>query len=212
MYTPKNFMVEDVGEVHALMRARSFAILLTHGADGLMATHLPTVLKVDAEKPLGRIECHLARPNPQWRSFTPDADALMIFQGPDAYIRPGWYPSKAEHAKVVPTWNYAVVHAYGRLEAVQDQTWLLAHVTELTRQQEAPFTEPWSTADAPDSFLAAMARGIVGLRFTITRLEGKAKMSQNREPRDRAGVARGLAERGQGDDREIAALVEKLNR
>jgi transcriptional regulator len=212
MYTPKNFMVEDVGEIHALMRARSFAILLTHGPDGLMATHLPTVLKVDAEKPLGRIECHLARPNPQWRSFSPDADALMIFQGPDAYIRPGWYPTKAEHAKVVPTWNYAVVHAYGRLEAVQDHTWLLAHVTELTRQQEAPFSQPWSTADAPDSFLAAMARGIVGLRFTITRLEGKAKMSQNREPRDRAGVVRGLAERGQGDDREIAGLVEKLNR
>ena len=205
-------MVEDVGEVHALMRARPFAILLTHGADGLMATHLPTVLKVDAEVPLGRIECHLARPNPQWRSFAPDADALMVFQGPDAYIRPGWYPSKAEHAKVVPTWNYAVVHAYGRLEVVEDQAWLLAHVTELTHQQEAPFTKPWSTADAPDSFLAAMARGIVGLRFTIARLEGKAKMSQNREPRDRAGVVRGLAERGQGEDRETAHLVEKLSR
>ena len=205
-------MVEDVGEVHALMRARPFAILLTHGADGLMATHLPTVLKVDPEVPLGRIECHLARPNPQWRNFAPDTDALMIFQGPDAYVRPGWYPSKAEHAKVVPTWNYAVVHAYGRLEVVEDQAWLLAHVTELTQQQEAPFTKPWSTADAPDCFLAAMARGIVGLRFTIARLEGKAKMSQNREPRDRAGVVRGLAERGLGEDRETAHLVEKLSR
>jgi transcriptional regulator len=212
MYTPKNFVVENVGEVHALMRARPFAILVTQGADGLMATHLPTVLKVDGKAPLGRIECHVARPNPHWRSFAPEADALMIFQGPEAYIRPGWYPSKAEHAKVVPTWNYAVAHAYGRLEVVQDQAWLLAHVSELTQQQEAPFAEPWSTGDAPESFLAAMARGIVGLTFTIARLEGKAKMSQNREPRDRAGAARGLTERGLGEDRETAALVEKLNR
>ena len=212
MYTPKDFKVEDMGEAHALMRAHPFAILVTNGADGLVATHLPTVLKVDAAAPLGRVECHLARPNPQWRSFAPDADALMIFQGPEAYIRPGWYPSKAEHGKVVPTWNYAVVHAYGRLEVVQDQDWLLMHVAELSRQQEAPHEEPWSTSDAPESYLAVMARGIIGLKLTITRLEGKAKMSQNREPRDRAGVVRGLGQRAQGQDAAAAALVEKLMR
>jgi len=212
MYTPKNFAVGDVGELHALMRARPFAVLVTHGRDGLFATHLPTVLKVDGQASLGRIECHVARPNPHWRSFAADADALMIFQGPEAYIRPGWYPSKAEHAKVVPTWNYAVAHAYGRLEVIEDQAWLLAHVSELTQQQEAPFAEPWSISDAPDNFLAAMARGIVGLTFTIVRLEGKAKMSQNREPRDRAGVVRGLTERGLGEDGETAQLVDKLNR
>jgi transcriptional regulator len=212
VYTPKDFKVEDVGEAHALMRAHPFAVLITNGADGLVATHLPTVVKVDAAAPLGRIECHLARPNPQWRSFAPEADALMIFQGPEAYIRPGWYPSKAEHGKVVPTWNYAVVHAYGRLEVVQDQAWLLAHVAELSRQQEAPHDAPWSTSDAPESYLAVMARGIVGLKLTITRLEGKAKMSQNREPRDRAGVVRGLGQRAQGQDAAAAALVEKLMR
>jgi len=212
VYTPKDFKVEDMGEAHALMRAHPFAILVTNGADGLVATHLPTVLKVDAAAPLGRVECHLARPNPQWRSFAPDADALMIFQGPEAYIRPGWYPSKAEHGKVVPTWNYAVVHAYGRLEVVQDQDWLLMHVAELSRQQEAPHEEPWSTSDAPESYLAVMARGIIGLKLTITRLEGKAKMSQNREPRDRAGVVRGLGQRAQGQDAAAAALVEKLMR
>jgi transcriptional regulator len=212
MYTPKNFAVEDVAEVHALMRTHPFAILVTHGADGLMATHLPTVLKGDGETPLGRIECHVARPNPHWRSFSPQTDALMIFQGPEAYIRPGWYPSKAEHGKVVPTWNYAVVHAYGRLEVVQDHAWLKAHVSELTQQQEAPFAEPWSTTDAPESFLATMLRGIVGLNFTITRVEGKAKMSQNREPRDRSGVVGGLTGRGLGEDSQIAALVERLNR
>jgi transcriptional regulator len=212
VFTPKDFKVEDVGEAHALMRAHPFAVLVTNGADGLIATHLPTVLKVDAAFPLGRIECHLARPNPQWRSFAPEAHALMIFQGPEAYIRPGWYPSKAEHGKVVPTWNYAVVHAYGRLEVVQDQAWLLAHVAELSRQQEAPHDAPWSTSDAPESYLAVMARGIVGLKLTITRLEGKAKMSQNREPRDRAGVVRGLGQRAQGQDAAAAALVEKLMR
>ena len=212
MYTPKDFKVEDTAEVHAMMRAHPFAILVTHGADGVVATHLPTVLKVDGDTPLGRIECHVARPNPQWRTFTPGADALMIFQGPEAYIRPGWYPSKAEHDKVVPTWNYAVAHAYGRLEVVQDQALLLAHVDELTRQQEAPYAAPWSTSDAPESYLAVMARGIIGLKLSITRLEGKAKMSQNREPRDRAGVLRGLAERAQGEDAATAALVDKLMR
>jgi len=212
MYTPKHFQVGDTGEAHALMRAHPFATLVTHGPSGIVATHLPTVLKVDDGSPLGRIECHVARPNPQWRDFAADMDALMIFQGPEAYIRPGWYPSKAEHDKVVPTWNYAVVHAYGRLESVQDPAWLLAHVTELTQQQEAPYAAPWRTTDAPENYLAMMARGIVGLKFAITRLEGKVKMSQNREPRDRAGVVQGLADRATGHDSEIASLVEKLNR
>jgi transcriptional regulator len=212
MYTPAQFKVEDPAEAHALMRAHPFAILVTHGSDGLLATHLPTVLKVDAASPLGRIECHIARPNPQWKTFAAGAEALMIFQGPEAYIRPGWYPAKAEHAKVVPTWNYAAVHAYGTLEVVQDKAWLLKHVSELSDQQEAPYAAPWATADAPANFLDALARGIVGFRLTVTRLEAKAKMSQNREDRDRAGVVQGLAERAQGDDAVIAALVEKSRR
>jgi transcriptional regulator len=212
MYTPKDFKVEDTAEAYALMRAHPFATLVTLGADGLVATHLPTVLKTEGADLLGRIECHVARPNPQWRGFAPDTDALMIFQGPEAYIRPGWYPSKAEHGKAVPTWNYAVVHAYGRLELMQDQAWLLAHVDELTRQQEAPYTAPWMTSDAPENFMAMMARGIVGLKLAITRLEGKAKMSQNRAQPDRAGVVHGLAERAQGQDAATAALVEKLMR
>ena len=107
------------------------------------------MLKTDGAGPLGRIECHLARPNPQWKTFSGEVDALMIFQGAEAYIRPGWYPSKAEHGKAVPTWNYAVVHAYGRLEVVQDQAWLLAHVSDLSDQQEAPYAARWATRTRP---------------------------------------------------------------
>jgi transcriptional regulator len=208
MYIPKDFALESAAEAHALMRAHPFAILVTADQSGPLATHLPTVLKVDAACPLGRVECHVARANPHWRSLG-QGEALMIFQGPEAYIRPGWYPSKAEHGKVVPTWNYAVVHAYGRLQAVEDQAWLLAHVTELTNQQETPFAQPWATRDAPESYLAQLARGIVGLTLTMTRLEGKAKMSQNRPHPDRAGVVRGLNARGLGDDAAIAALVAR---
>jgi transcriptional regulator len=209
MYTPSYFKVADTADVHAMMRAQPFAILVTNGSEEITATHLPTVLKVDADCPLGRIECHLARPNPQWKTLTPDIDALMIFQGPEAYIRPGWYPSKAEHGKVVPTWNYAAVHAYGHLETVEDKDWLLAHVSELSNQQEAPYKAPWSTADAPANFLDALVRGIVGLKLTIRRLEGKSKMSQNRPAADRAGVVEALAQRSSGEDTAIASLVAK---
>ena len=208
MYTPIQFKVEEAAEAHALMRAHPFAILVTHGADGMVATHLPTVLKVDAASPLGRIECHLARPNPQWKTFAPETEALMIFQGAEAYIRPGWYPSKAQHGKAVPTWNYAVVHAYGRLQVIEDKEWLLAHVGELSDQQEAHYAERWSMADAPADYLDRQTRGIVGLTFAVTRLEGKLKMSQNRDMRDRDGVVRGLAERAQGQDATTAALVQ----
>jgi transcriptional regulator len=209
MYTPEQFKVEDIAEAHALMRAYPFAILVTYGVDGTVATHLPTVLKVDAASPLGRIECHLARPNPQWKTFAPESDALIIFQGPEAYIRPGWYPSKVEQGKAVPTWNYAVVHAYGRLATIQDKAWLLTHVGELSDQQEAPYVKPWSMAEAPSDYLDRMSRGIVGLTLAISRLEGKAKMSQNRDLRDREGVIGGLAERAQRQDAETAALVEQ---
>lgn len=207
MYTPEKFKVEDVGTMHAMMRAFPFALLVTQGSDGIVATHLPTVLKVDEASPLGRIECHLARPNTQWRTFDANAEALLVFQGADAYIRPGWYPSKAEHGKAVPTWNYQAVHAYGRLAVHSDKAWLLAHAGELSRQQEAPFAQAWSVRDAPESYIDVMLRGIVGLSLTVARLEGKAKMSQNREARDRAGVVEGLNARADGADAEVARLV-----
>jgi transcriptional regulator len=153
----------------------------------------------------------VARPNCQWKTPARDAEALIIFQGPESYVRPAWYPSKAEHAKVVPTWNYVAVHAYGRLEVVHDKAWLLRHVSELSHQQEAPYSVRWSTEDAPQNFLDTLARGIVGFRFGITRLEAKAKMSQNRPAKDRAGVVRGLNERAHGQDGAVAGLVSKFD-
>ena len=191
--------------MHALMRARPFAAVISGGSAGLYASHLPTVLKDDG--PYGLIECHLARTNPHWKDLAEGNEALMIFQGPQGYITPNWYPSKAQHGKVVPTWNFAVVHAYGCPEVVEDQDWLRRHVTELTAQQERKEARPWAVSDAPDAFIEVMLRGIVGFRFFIMQLEGKWKMSQNRDKQDRDGVARGLGKRGDGDDLEIAEIV-----
>ena len=205
MFQPDHFRVDDLAPMHALMRARPLAALVSGGAEGLYATHLPTVLKDDG--PYGVVECHLARANPHWKTLAECSEALMIFQGAEGYITPNWYPSKAEHQKVVPTWNYAVVHAYGRPEVMQDADWLRGHVAELTAQQEKSEAKPWAVTDAPETYIKAMLRGIVGFRFAITRLEGKWKMSQNREMQDRDGVAKGLAARGAGDDLEVAELV-----
>ena len=207
MYLPEQHRVDDVAALHALMRARPFATLISAGAAGLMATHLPTVLKDDG--PCGTVECHVARANPHWREFAKGAEALLIFQGPEGYITPNWYASKAEHGKVVPTWNYAVVHAYGRAEAMDDVQWLRRHVGELTAQQERSEARPWEVTDAPDSYIAAMVRAIVGIRLPIARLEGKWKMSQNREIEDRKGVVAGLGARGEGEDAAIAEIVER---
>jgi transcriptional regulator len=207
MYRPDLFRVDDVAQMHALMRARPFAALVSNGASGLFASHMPTVLKEAGSS--GAIEFHLARANPHWKELAEGNEALMIFQGAEGYVTPNWYPSKAQHGKVVPTWNFAVVHAYGRPEAMQEAAWLRQHVTELTAQQEVDQPRPWAPSDAPDTFIAAMVRGIVGFRFVITRLEGKWKMNQNRELNDRAGVVKGLGDRGRADDWEMAEFVSR---
>ena len=135
----------------------------------------------------------------------------MIFQGPEGYISPNWYPTKAQTGKVVPTWNYAVVHAYGCPAVMQDKDWLRRHVGELTTQQEKTEAQPWALSDAPNTYIVVMTRGIVGFRFAITRLEGKWKMSQNRAEQDLKGVITGLNARAAGDDLEIAETVSRQN-
>jgi transcriptional regulator len=199
MYRPDHFRVEDVVRMHALMRARPFASLVSNGSTGLCASHLPTVLKDEGS--YGVVECHLARANPHWTD--------VASQGPEGYITPNRYPSKAQHGKVVPTWNYTTVHAYGHPKVMENKDWLRRPVDELTTQQEQTQARPWALSDAPQSYVDAMLRGIVGFRFVITRLEGKWKMSQNRELNDQLGVAKGLDQRAEGDDLEIADLIQR---
>ena len=136
MYRPDEFRIEDLARMHSLMRARPFASLVSNGSTGLYASHLPTVLKDEGS--CGVIECHLARANPHWKEVASGNEALMIFQGPEGYITPNWYPSKAEHGKVVPTWNYAIVHAYGRPEAMESKDWLRRHLASLPRSKSKP--------------------------------------------------------------------------
>ena len=210
MYVPQQFKIGELSENIAVMRGNPFAALISHDAEGLMGTHLPTLVKQDGDAIV--IEAHLARGNPHWRRLAtaPDAEIMMIFSGPDAYIRPGWYPSKAENGKQVPTWNYAIVHAYGRAETISDGAWLLRHVSELSRQQEGPYEMPWQTSDAPAGYIEGLTRGIVGVRVAVTRLDGKAKMGQNREARDALGAVAGLEARDRGADRAVAAAMRRV--
>jgi len=205
MFIPDHFKLGGVAEQHALMRAYPFAALVTTSDAGYEVTHLPTVLKSEGE--LGLIECHVSRANPHWRTIATSGRGLLIFTGPHAYITPGWYPSKAAHGKAVPTWNYAVVHAHGTAEIVDDRDWLVRHVGELTDQQEVGTAEPWAISDAPGNFIEVMSRGIVGMRFAIERLEGKAKMSQNRQIPDREGVVARLNARGEHEHAKVAIFV-----
>lgn len=206
MYIPPAFREDDPQALRELMRSARLANLVTATAEGPIATPLPLVLAAD-EGELGVLHGHVAKANPQWK-MPVIGEALAIFMGPDAYVTPSWYASKAEHGKVVPTWNYAAVHAYGPVEFFEDEDRLLAAVKRVTELHEGPRSMPWQVSDAPEAFIKSQLRGIVGLRLPITRLEGKRKMSQNRNAADRAGVAKGLAESDRPMDRLVAGLIE----
>ncbi len=199
MYRPPHF-IEDRPEVlRALIRARPLATLVTAGADGLTANHIPFIIEDGGAH--GVLHAHLARANGQLQALRGGAEALVIFQGPQAYVSPSWYALKAETHRVVPTWNYVTVHAWGAPRVIDDPEWIRDQIGRLTRLQEAGKPEPWAVEDAPAEFIAAQIRGIAGLEIPIARIEGKWKVSQNRSQPDRDGVARGLA----GDP--MAALV-----
>ncbi|WP_424810900.1 FMN-binding negative transcriptional regulator [Roseococcus sp. YIM B11640] len=205
MYIPPAFRVEDLTQIHALIRGARLASLVTATADGLIATPLPMLLAAE-EGPNGTLYGHIARANPQGK-LAAQGEAMAIFTGPDAYVTPAWYASKPEHGKVVPTWNYVAIHAYGPLEVFDDAERLLDVVTRLTERHEGGRAEPWAVSDAPESFIRAQLRGIVGIRMPITRLDAKRKASQNRDAADRAGVARGLGASADPADRAMAALI-----
>jgi transcriptional regulator len=207
MYIPRANKEDRIPILHKLMAEQPFASLVTMGTSGLFASHIPMVLEQNGA--LGLLKGHLSRANTQWRDYTPSVEALAIFSGPQHYITPTWYPEKQETGKVVPTWNYVVVHAYGHLKVIEDSEWLMAHLANLTSIHEAESPVPWKISDAPADYIASQIKGIVGLEIEIERLEGKWKVSQNRSEPDRVGVARGLNELNTAESLEMKALVER---
>jgi transcriptional regulator len=205
MYMPPAFVDDDAQSIRAAIHAARLANLVTATVDGIFATPLPLLLD-ETEGEHGVLYGHVARGNPQWRS-TPIGEGLAIFMGPDAYVSPSWYATKRETGKVVPTWNYVTVHAHGTIEFFDEPSRLIDIVTRLTDRHEQQRASPWKVSDAPDDYIAAQLRGIVGLRMPITRLQGKKKMSQNRPEADRRGVAAGLAESELPSEREAAKLI-----
>jgi transcriptional regulator len=209
MYTPKAFAVTDLALLHAAMKQGELATLITTTTRGLVATHLPLMLEETAGE-FGTLTGHVSRANLQWRETDPEAEALIIFLGLDTYVTPNWYRAKQETGRVVPTWNYAAIHAYGRITFFEDTERLRTVVTKLTRKHEAAFPAPWQVTDAPAVYIDSQLKAIVGFDFRILRLEGKQKFNQNRSFEDRLGVIEGL--RGLGDERktEVAELMEEI--
>lgn len=207
MYVPSSNAEPNPEVILDWIEAHPFAALVTHGPDGFFATHLPWVLD-RGRGALGALQGHVARANPHHRLVGASTDALVIFSGPDAYVTPGWYPAKAEHGKVVPTWNYVAVHVHGTLRVVDDPAFLRPHLETLTARHERGQEHPWSPDDAPAEYVAGLQRAIVGVEVEIGRLDGKWKMSQNRPAADIDGVVRGLSASADPRDRQVAEIVE----
>lgn len=206
MYLPRAFVDEDLTRLQGVIQHSRLATLVTWGALGLQASHVPLLL--DPEQGAnGTLYGHLAKANPQCAELASGAEALLIFMGEDAYISPSFYPSKAEHGKVVPTWNYVAVHAYGQPEVFTDPQRLLKVVEGLTERHETGRPQPWKVADAPADYLDSMLRAIVGFALPIQRLEGKRKLSQNRNAEDIAGVREGLAASADLRDQQLSRLM-----
>ena len=205
MYMPSHFVEQRPQVLHKLVQDHPLGLLITLADAGLQADPVPFFLDADPAGGPGILRAHVARANPLWRETRGDVEALVVFQGPQAYISPGWYASKAEHGKVVPTWNYVMVQARGRLRAIDDRAWLRDFVSRLTDRHEAGRPAPWAASDAPADFLETMLGAIVGIEITLSSLVGKWKVSQNRSAADRAGVVEGLV-RERGD----AALADEV--
>jgi transcriptional regulator len=210
MYEPPLHRNESLADLHALIRERVFGLLISNGAEGLVANSVPFVLDPGASK-LGTLKVHIARANNQWRDLQASPDALIVFQGRDHYITPSWYETKRETGKVVPTWNYTMVQAKGRAQ-VMDDAWLARQIEQLTQALESRRAQPWAVGDAPADFIAMQRRAIVGIEIEILDIRGKWKTSQNRSSADRAGVAAGLNALGDEDSRAMAEIVRETGR
>jgi len=211
LYIPPAYRDDDLARLHAQIHAIGFATLITVGEAGPLVSHLPMLIEANAG-PRGRLMGHVARANPQWKLTDFAKPAVAIFMGPDTYVSPSWYPAKQEHGKVVPTWNYRVVHVRGTLAPFDDPDELRRHVTAMTDRHEGRFEVPWKVTDAPEDYVRSQLKGIVGLRLTIETIEGKAKLSQNRAEPDRRGVIAALKTSAAAADQDIAALMEQRER
>lgn len=208
MYVPSHFAETRVDVLHSLIHAHPLGALVVLAPHGLDANHIP--FEIDPEPaPFGTLRGHVARANPVWRDASLQTDALAIFQGPHTYVSPAWYATKQESGKVVPTWNYAVVHAHGPLRVIDDRAWLRKFVEQLTDRYEANRSEPWKVTDAPADFIDTMVSAIVGIEIPIARLTGKWKVSQNRPGKDRAGVVEGLMQQTDDAAAAMAQLVRQ---
>lgn len=207
MYQPQHFSEDRPEVLHALVASQPLATLVTLDADGLVADQIPLLLRA-TEGTHGTLVGHVARANPLWQRTRLDMPVLAIFQGPQQYISPSWYPSKQEHGKVVPTWNYVVVQARGLLQVHDDAAWVRAQVSQLTQKQEADSPRPWAVDDAPRDYTDSMLRAVVGISMAVTQWSGKWKVSQNQPAPNRAGVVAALDARQQAQASAMAALVQ----
>jgi transcriptional regulator len=207
MYQPPAFREDRLDVQHDLIRAHPLGLLITAGPAGLLANPFPFLLDAEASEN-GTLRLHVARANPQWQEFEAIEECLVVFQGPHDYVTPSWYATKRETGKVVPTWNYATVHAWGRPRIMRDEAWLRQQLEDLTASRESSRAEPWKVDDAPADFVGMQMRAIVGVEIPIRRIEGKWKMSQNRPLADREGVIAGFKEAGEAGE-VLAHLVQE---
>lgn len=208
MYVPEHFEETRVTVLHDLIHEHPLGALVTATEKGLDANHIPFLIHAEPA-PNGTLHAHVARANPLWREATSGLDSLVIFQGPQIFVSPSWYPTKQETGKVVPTWNYVVVHAHGRLRFVDDPAWVRLHLEELTSTHEGRRAVPWKVTDAPADYIDKMVGAVIGIEIPISRLVGKWKVSQNRPDRDRDGVVQGLMREGSPTALDVADLVRK---
>ncbi len=205
MYQPLHFQEEDTTRQHELIRTFPLGLMISAGGGGLMANPIPFVLDAQANV----LRCHLARPNGQWKEFLEPQEVLVVFQGTDHYIHPGWYPTKRENGKVVPTWNYAMVQVHGQARVMDDPVWLGRQIRDLTVMMEGGMPAPWAVDDAPEAFINGQIRGIVGVEISITAMHGKWKASQNRNQADAQGVVESLNAIETDRAADMAAMVKQ---
>lgn len=208
MYQPAHFIETRPEVLHALVQSHPLATLVTLSAKGLDANHIPLVVRSGADGCTSLVG-HVARANPVWKDTDLSVPVLAIFQGPQHYISPGWYATKAEHGKVVPTWNYAVVHAKGLLTVHDDATWVRSQMQQITTQQEAPMAQPWAISDAPRDYTDKMIAAVVGIEIVVDEWVGKWKVSQNQPPANQITVREGLERQGTDAARTMAGLVPR---